>query len=279
MIEGRKVSFVIIFIDTYDTVSYNLIQGLFYLITTFQSTMISLVSITQNGTNYNSFQEMFNKSDFNYLVDLMCLETLKSSTENKSLIAKMKVIDQRLSQIDFQQKASEKTAFILRCDMAEYLIYAKSDQLNQNIDDFYYLLPDQINSFFESFLTSFSSPHYNKLQQYSRRVFESGIRQYWKRLKLTKDVHIDSGFMSSNNQGNLFDLKDLRGVFLILAIGLTLAGLIFIIEIFWNDCVSKLPSWMKSRINRRIKKGRRMKVRRIRVAPMPMILEEVWLKN
>ena len=163
-----------------------------------------------------------------------------------------------------------RTALILRCDLAEFLIYSKSDQLNQNIDDLFYLLPDQINTFFE---TSILSPHYNKLQQNSTKVFEPGIQQYWKRLKQTKDINIDSGFISSNNQGNLIKLKDLRGIFIILAVGLTMAGFLLTLEIFCFDFLRKLR--MKSIFYKRYKKGKRMKTRRIQVAPMPVIPEEV----
>ncbi|CAO1357776.1 unnamed protein product [Diamesa tonsa] len=251
----------------------------FILSNAFQSTIISLVSVPRNGTMYNSFNEMFNANDLHYLVDSIFFKTFQSSIENKSFVKKMKVIDKRLSQMNFQQKASENTAFILRCDLVDYLIYAKKDHFNQNIDDFYYLLPDQINSFYESFLTSFLSPYYNKFQTYNTKVFESGIRQYWKRLNKTTnsqiDSHIDSGFMSSQNQENLIKLKDLRGVCILLAIGLLTSGFILIIEIFWKDCQRKLRLWMNLRLFKRYNKQRRMKARRNRVAPMSMITEEV----
>ena len=247
----------------------------FILSNAFQSTIISLVSVPQNGTMYDSFNDMFNNSDFNYLVDPICFETFKLSTEKPSFVKKMKAIDKRLSHINFEQKASENTVFIVRCDLAEFVFYTKKEQYNQNIDDFYYLLPDQINSFFESFLTSSLSPHYNKLQKYSTKVFESGIRQYWKRLKQTTNSPIDSGFMSSKNQGNLIKLKDLRGVFILLAIGLFMAGFVMIIEISWKYYQRKLRLWMNLRLLKRFNKQRRTKARRNQVAPMIVIPEEV----
>lgn len=45
--------------------------------------------------------------------------------------------------------------------------------------------------------------------------------------------------MSSKNQETLIKMKDLRGVFIILAIGLFMAGFVLIIEIFWFDCQRK----------------------------------------
>lgn len=86
------------------------------------------------------------------------------------------------------RQASEKTAFIIRCDLAAFLFNSKIDQFNQNIDDFLLFIA---GSNYELFSTSFLCSHYNKLQQNNRNVFKSGIRNYWKRLKNSKDIYID----------------------------------------------------------------------------------------
>ena len=62
----------------------------------------------------------------------------------------MIVINFNIYDIDYQQEAANNTAIILRCDTAEYIMFA--DEYDSHAIDFFYLLPYQLYSYNGSFI-------------------------------------------------------------------------------------------------------------------------------
>ncbi|CAO1353367.1 unnamed protein product [Diamesa hyperborea] len=241
----------------------------FILGNAYQSLIISLMSVSRNGTMYNSFNEVFNNTDFNFLVDKMFLMNFKTSDEYYTHQERMKMSKSYLDQQNYQQLASENTVMIFRCDVAHHILYSKlgRKQFQKNALKFYYLLPDRMYTFFEQLEVKRYSPFYDEFQRYSTIFFESGIRQYWNTFKINDDVRAGIEIQQIEDEEYLLNIEDLYGVFVILALGLATAGLVLIMEIFCFDCVRQLKLKYILKCCQRIRKPG-MRVRRIQVAPM-----------
>lgn len=97
-----------------------------------------------------------------------------------------------------------------------------------NVFDFqkgnYYMLPNKIFPHYEKFYLSTHSPFYDKLQMYCNVIFESGIRQRWKRIfeeKKSSKMERDQGF--SYNEQYLLTMSGVNGISYILVFGLAVS--------------------------------------------------------
>lgn len=241
----------------------------FILGSAYQSLIISLMSVSRNGTMYNSFNDIFNSSDLNFLVDRMFLTNFKMSDEYLNLEDRMKVSKHYLDEQNYQQLALANTVVIIRCDIANHILYSKHDreEFQKDAFKFYYLLPDRMYTFFEQLEVKSYTPFYEEFQRYSTLLFESGIRQYWNTFKINEDVRAGIEMKQIEDEEYLLNLEDLYGVFIILTLGLVTAGFVLIMEIFWFDCVRHLKFSYTFKYFQRIRKPK-MRVRRIQVAPM-----------
>ncbi|CAO1353389.1 unnamed protein product [Diamesa hyperborea] len=240
----------------------------FILGSAYQSLIISLMTASRNGTKYNSFNDIFNSTDLNFMVDSMFHSKFTTSDEYLKLSHRIKVSYQNLNTLDYEELALNHTALVMLCDIAEYLLYAKKyrKQFQADALEHYYLLPDRMYSFFEKLVLSNDSPFTNEFQRYSTIFFESGIRQYWHSLKVSSmdDVRADIETKRIEDEQYLLNMDDLYGVFVILVLGLATAGLVLLLEIFWFDCVRHLR--FSFVFSRRISEPQ-MRVNRIQVVP------------
>lgn len=122
-----------------------------------------------------------------------------------------------------------KTAIIMHCDGLNAEIYSGT---NSEIYKQFYFLPEIKHPKYETLLLGARSPFYEKLQMYFNLFFESGIRQHFAGLLELKNVNqhlAQVAFMS--NEGYLFNLDDLYGIFLLLLAGKLISLAVFLIEI------------------------------------------------
>lgn len=241
----------------------------FILGNAYQSLIISFMTASRNGTMYNSFNDIFNYNEFNFIVDSMFLSYFKTSDEYLKLSHRMEESHQNLDQVwkfDFEELANNNTVLIMLCNIAEHLLYAKNDrkQFQANALKFYYLLPDRMHSFFEKLVLSLNSPFYDEFQRFSTLLFESGVRQYWNAMKFFDDVRADDEVKRIEDEQYLLNMEDLYGVFVIWVLGIVTAGFVLMIEVSWFECLRHLRiKFIRNKNCCQKKRVPEMKVRKI----------------
>jgi hypothetical protein len=104
--------------------------------------------------------------------------------------------------------------------------------------DFYYRLPEKFYTFYMNFITPPNSMFTERLQDYSLRVHESGIKQHWKVSFGFEDMEAIKQRQSEIDEEFLLKFDDMTGAFYYLAIGCALASVTFFGELmlarFWR---------------------------------------------
>lgn len=212
----------------------------FILGNAYQSLVISLMSESRNGTRLRSFDDLF-ASNFSSIVDPIFYNILNSSADHQSFTSNMMQAATVFDELDFEMLSLNNTAFIMRCDSAIAFFYQKRFQkLNNNVNEFFYMLPDKMHPFYEKFQVSKNCPFKEFLKQKTLTIFESGIRQHWRNKLEFRGSRSSVEENNLNNEKYLLSMEDFHGVFYILIFGLILASITLTLEIFIHDCVLNL---------------------------------------
>lgn len=193
----------------------------------YQSLIIASMTSSRDGIRFKTFDELFD-SNLKMKVDALFYRVIERSGEFSKVFDRME-IGKNIP--DFQQLAKENYAMIARCDMLKFVY---DDQKEEIVSDLFYFLSDTIMPFYETIRLAPLSPFYHSLQMSHDYVFESGIRQHWLRF-----------WSSRKNAKNLREvylltIEDVYGVFYILLAGYGISLLVFLVEIFWNGCLSRI---------------------------------------
>ena len=240
----------------------------FILGNAYQSLIISLISESRYGPRIKSFDELL-QSNYSLKVDPLFYHLLNSTDDIPVYDKKLSIVETFVNYVNYQQEALNQTAIVVSCDVAEYVMY--SDEFNSKASDYFYLLSEQIYSYYESFPTCKFSPFHDKLQYLSELIFESGIRQYWREFDKYDDIREKIEANKISNEEYLINFDDLFGVFYLLVFGFICATLALIFEIFWHDCLRHLNRQMILELMIKKKVENKMKVRKIEVKPMEKI--------
>lgn len=221
----------------------------------YQSLIIASMMISREGIRFKSFEELF-ASDAKLLVTQDYLLRF-NATEDPRVIKNM------IAATNLTYDALLQGAITGRCDMLHHDFNSRK---SRDLADEYYMLPDQIQPFYEHFFLAISSPFYDMLQTSFDLVFESGIRQYLKSQFETREI---MGVTQAREVDFIQKEKyflvwsDVDGVFLIFTTGYFIALVSFLMEVGWYF-LSK--NWRKimnrvARIKRyistfKLKKGR-----------------------
>jgi hypothetical protein len=83
-------------------------------------------------------------------------------------------------------------------------------------------------------MTTRYSPFAERLEDFSMRIFESGIKQHWNTMikKITKKL--DFKLISVVKEENLLKLDDLKYVFLLWGVCLLVACIVLLLEQLWK---------------------------------------------
>lgn len=162
--------------------------------------------------------------NYSLKIDSLFYYMMSKNDDISIKIESAQTIDTFIKDINYQQESANNNAIVLRCDVAEYIMYA-GDHDSRAID-YFYLLPDQIYSYYESFTLSRFSPHHERLQYISSLIFESGIQQYWKKFDKFEDIPGRIGTNKINNEEYLINFDDLFGVFYLMNFGFICAMLL-----------------------------------------------------
>lgn len=182
-------------------------------------------------------------------------------------------------ELDFEMLSLNNTAFIMRCHSAFAFFNEKRFQkLNNNVNEFFYILPDKMHPFYEKIQVSKSCPLRNFLKHKTLTIFESGLRQHWRTKLEFKGSHPSVEENNLSNEKYLLSMEDFHGVFYILIFGLIIALITLTLEIFIHNCVLNLSfsqmfegfrRFLLSLGKKKVQKTQvsQMQVRRIQVIP------------
>jgi hypothetical protein len=142
---------------------------------------------------------------------------------------------------DFKKLSSQKIAVVGSCSVIEGLFtnMKKDNESESEAIKFYYQIEEKISSFYLSFPTSIYTFFHQRLQELSLRVLESGIKQHWNAINPYETFMAMKKRKYYENEEYLLTLNDIWPAFLLLAFGLILSSLVFLLEIFWHDFLQR----------------------------------------
>lgn len=164
----------------------------------YQSLVISLISESRNGKRLNTFDELM-QSDLNIITDPLFFQSIVESPEYVFHARKIQKDYTSIDELDFVKLAKENTAIIMACSVAKFVYSLKINR----ISEMFYELPDERFHEYYSFLMSKNS----FFKRMSLRVFESGIKQHWKRMYPINDFRNSNTTNLNNNEKYLLNLQ------------------------------------------------------------------------
>lgn len=209
---------------------------LFVLGNAYQGLMVSMLMDPRKGEQITTADQLFNSSDMTVYADIMFAGmTKRNRPEFFDKLERLPFwLDSKQYLIQFQEimrKYSDNHALIVLCSYVDRLY--DTDISAAKAIEYYYLLPEKIGVFPENILSTRRSPFADRLNEYSMRVFESGISQHWPILlnKFPKPVE-----SKGEIDAEILTLKEIKEAFGIWYKGLLLAFMVFIAEIIWDYC-------------------------------------------
>lgn len=212
----------------------------FILGNAFQSILIAFLSESRNGTRLATLNDLM-KSDYKVKADPVFYDIIEASNEFPDFMKRVQKLYKKDLSMDFHQVSLDQIALIIRCDFVEDLFYYRN--ISSGPVELFYRLPENFYKSFVRFELCDDSPYQEMFQHFSDRMFESGLKEYWK--------HVIRIFNSSNNrieiesryfvnEEYMLKMSDLKPVFFGLVFCHFAATLMFLLEIFWCHFLQKL---------------------------------------
>jgi heme exporter protein D len=239
----------------------------------YQSLLTAMMTVDYQGRKLTTVNEVLSQ-DFNFVVESNFLDAFQDSFTlgpAKPDIRWTKDLD--FFKIDYQEEAKNKTAIVIRCDSVNMLFAdSRINFLHGRPSDFYYILKETLAMKYEYLLTSRNFPFHKKLNELSLRVFESGIRQHWKKMVKSFETPHDS------ETKDFLTMNELSYVFVIYGIGMLISLIVFLLEILVSKRLKirkMIRTIMRHQRRKRLiaTQQRIRRLRRARVAPLEVILE------
>jgi hypothetical protein len=200
----------------------------------YQSDLISLMAESRNGDRITTVQGMI-ESNFTFKVDQIFMSMFKYSEKDQKLRDKITgTIDHLISTVNFEQLSEEKIGLIVECNTADILYQKKEKHFAANVSeaiDFHYKVPILLYPYYKKFPVVAFSFFTERLQEFSLRVFESGIKQLWRAHLGLEDMESVRTRESEANEDFLLNLGDMTGAFYCLVIGCVVSLIAFGLEI------------------------------------------------
>lgn len=198
--------------------------------TVYQTLLISLMTESRNGTRITTVQEMM-KGEYNFQTDNIFYKVIKHDYPEIENRVDMNFNIYVTYLNPYEMSAANNTVFIMRCDVADAMMYSKNYKFSFGKPaDFYFILPQKFMAIYNTLATGRFNPFVEKFAELSLRIFESGIKQHWKILLSESFDRVDLELLSVLNEDFLLKMDDIKYVFLILMFGLTLAASVFATE-------------------------------------------------
>lgn len=240
----------------------------FVLGNAYQSVLTSLMTESRFGEKITNIQDMID-SGFSFEVDPIFMQMFNASEQYEELRNKTTGTVGRLKDLNFADLAARKVGLVLTCNTIAMLYHdaENSFKIDKKAIDYYYRMPEKLYTYYLRFPTAAYSPFAERLQDYSLKIHESGVKQHWKTLLSFEDMEAVKQREFDANEDFLLNLQDMAGAFYCLVIGFTAALLTFLLEIFWFNYLKDMEWNIAGSIRRRF----RWLGRRNRVAPLRII--------
>jgi hypothetical protein len=241
----------------------------------YQSLLISLLISARDDPKLSTIDEML-ATDFNYMSDITFYGAMLNFHSKNSMNRKLSISMNALNpNFDFKVSAANKSVFVFPCDLVEEMFTSKSPNASiAHVSNSYYILPEKFFSFFISLLTTRFSPFNEKLEEFSLRIFESGVKSYWKVLLELTEEKINLEQLAIDNEEDIIKIGDLISVFHLWGIGITAALIAFTLEVHWEDFRAKMRQFWVERTWKKAEK-KQMEARRKRYN-RPTIQQETF---
>ena len=221
----------------------------FILGTLHQSIMIASITGSLYQSKITEIDQLID-GDYSFYVDQFFVAQLNGSEYYQRMSPKIiKFIDNKTQTTSFNYRnlSSENIVIVASCSSLDSA-FDKSDNRfisTTGASGFYYKLEERFNIFFLKFLVAPRSFFYERLQEFSLKVFESGIRQHWDIMNPLKPEISSSELKNLQEADYFLNLVDIAPAFYILACGLLISFFFALIEMFYFFVHSKLREMKK----------------------------------
>jgi hypothetical protein len=218
-----------------------LILVTFVLSNAYQSVVISLMTESRYGEKIETIEGVF-ESEFKFKAPLTFMELLNQSSDSSKLRDKIIGILYSEDFVSLTGLSKNRTGIIAKCRIIDTLFKDTSGMFDadQRAIDHFYKVPEKFYTFFEHFSMSYGSPLTHTMRDYSLRIFESGVRQHWMAQLTKEDMTAVKERETVANEGFMLNLLDMSGAFYCLAIGCSLAFIVFLVELAsTTECMKK----------------------------------------
>jgi hypothetical protein len=211
----------------------------------YQSVLITELTEPLREHRIKTIDQML-AEDYSYIVDPtfyhMMDETQKNVFMKKNLTKDVSIYEKPYQ--FYRESAANNSVIIMRCDIAsDDLMYPK-DRDPEHPSDFYYLLSEKFFMIYDKLMTMRFSPFTERFEEFSLRIFESGIKQHWKTMLhsiLTESSH--RHYPEADDE--MLTLEEIKFVFYIWAIGLIPALVAFLVELLCHKYQAEIRrSWI-----------------------------------
>jgi hypothetical protein len=210
-------------------------------------------------------------SNYDIVTDEGFAFMINSNDGFEALKSKIILTDLHLSERFEEEMIEKHSVLIAMCDAFESDLQRMLEN-GRLISDYYYMLPELILWDFVRLEAGYLNPFLERFQYYMDLSFQAGLPHMWKVIE-NLDESRYSVADSSDTLHNL-RLEDLHEVFKVLGIGLTASLFVFLLEIFYRDCLANVDGGaVLGRLREGIRKmccklrKPKPKVRRITVQP------------
>jgi hypothetical protein len=209
---------------------------------------------SRNDTRIATVDEMLSR-DFNLISDSMFSYVVQKFHGNSSWTENLQPNPDlyQTRKFHYEIAASNNSVLIMLCNLANDFFYTKNYEFKYgHIADSYYILPEKVFTLYDMLPTTRFSPFAERLGEFSLRIFESGIKQHWNVWLHTLSDEIDLQQISIDKEENMFKMDDLKYIFYICGIGLTVASTMFAVELLWFRNRARIMRTCIGRIIRKI---------------------------
>lgn len=216
-------------------VLFNIICWSMFLLSTLYEGVITSSMIEPAHENRMKTLDDVLGSNYEILIDLLFESKIKNVEAFEAVKSRIKMV-QQLSVEQYKAEIQNQHFVIIRnCENAYHEMNIEVTN-GHPVSNFYYLLPEKILGYYIQLEASYLNPYLERLQWFMDLSFQAGLPQIW-------DVYSSKGFTRSplkEEERQMLKLEDFHQIFILGAAGLTLAGHVLLIEIFYHGCLRNI---------------------------------------
>lgn len=239
----------------------------FILGTAYQSIVISSMTNLLYVHKIKTIEELIN-GDYSFYVSKLFVAHLDGSDYYQRMGPRV-VKELDTMKLNYSHLASDNIAIVESCSLIDLVFYELHVDKNfhYRTADFYYKLDEKFANFYLHVLAAPFTFFRQRLQELSLRLFENGIKNFWKSWR-GDEMTLAKQRNNFKNEGYMMTFDDLAPTFYLLAFGLILSSLTCLLEIFWHDCLSNLKlrnfsNWIRN-LKKKLRRNKRHRVIQVR---------------